>query len=117
MGMCQANFVCVHWQLCRQSGFVILDGSGKIDKTRTNLPSWVNSLESCGGDMYCCEVSVGQTASSVITSLTAQHLSVQPGSSRLPSGGSRPSSQGSTFGGSISPSQSYGNAASPGISS
>ena len=33
MGICAPNFVCVHWQLCRNSQ-VIIDGTGIIDKSK-----------------------------------------------------------------------------------
>lgn len=33
MGICPQEFVCVHWQLCR-NGQVILDGTGIIDKSK-----------------------------------------------------------------------------------
>ena len=33
MGICPASYVCVHWQLCRNS-VVISDGTGIIDKSK-----------------------------------------------------------------------------------
>ena len=40
MGICPSNYVCVHWQLCR-NGNVIADGTGVIDKQIKNIPSQV----------------------------------------------------------------------------
>ena len=42
MGVCPSSFICIQWQLCR-NGKVIIDGSGIIDKSITQIPSYVRN--------------------------------------------------------------------------